>query len=660
MCGIAGAIDLTGQRWFPRERLLAMTGVLAHRGPDEEQLHVEPGVALGVRRLAIIDVAGGSQPLSNEDGTVWVAYEGELFEYPDLRRDLLGRGHVLKTNCDTEAWVHLYEDFGEEVFQHTRGQYGVSLWDRDARTLLLGRDRAGIAPMFYTEADGWLLWASEIKALLASGLVDARPDPRGLDFFFNFFSVSSWRTCFDGIRQLQPGHYLKIRDGHKQIRRYRDLEFPDRGSERHDLSQADATEQLEELLRGAIRRRLVGEANLCCYLSGGLDSTTVLGLGTQENGGPLPSFTISLDGSGPSDEEPQSSESARYLGSQLTTLRMTSRDICDAFPELIRGAEAPVLDSSAACMVRLAQAVRQAGYKVSLTGEGSDEALAGYVWFKGDKAAQLLTRPGYRIVRRFLFGTLVGGGAKRFPPFAATGGVRTAQQFTYEIMAQSRNWLYSDHMWNELDGYSPYDELGIDTEPMRRLHPLNQSLYMANRVMLPGMLLAAKGDRPMRNASTEGRFPFLDERVVDFCASLPPSYKLRGLTDKWLLRQVARKTLPRPIANRPKTMFRANMSWLFVRDDRPTWVDDLLSEASIRNTGYFDYEGVQRVRRLQASLPRKSFRRFSLDMGLMGVISTQLWHHIYLGGELADLPSWHRPEFARRPLPSAVPGPVES
>lgn len=656
MCGIAGAIDLTGQRCFPRERLLAMTRSLAHRGPDEEDVHIEAGLAMGARRLAIIDVAGGHQPISNENGKVWVAFEGELYDYPELRRDLLSRRHVLKTNCDTEAWVHLYEDFGEEVFHHTRGQFSVAIWDRDTRTLLIGRDRAGIDPLFYVEADGWLLWASEIKALIASGFVNARPDVRGLDFFFNFFAVSSWRTCFEGVRQLLPGHYLKVRHGQKQLHQYRDIEYPDAGSERHDLGEAEATEQLEELLRAAIRRRLVGEAKICCYLSGGLDSTTILGLSSQENGAPLPSFTVSLDGSGPADEGSQSRESARHLGSPWTTLRMNSRDICDAFPDMIRGAEAPVLDSSAACMVRLAQMVRRLGYKVSLTGEGADEALAGYVWFKVDRFANPPRGPHYlyRIVRQILFGAISGGGVKRLPPFAALDGVRPAQQFSYEMMAQSRNWLYSAAMWDGLGDYSSYDELGIDTARLRRWHPLNRSLYVANRVMLPGMLLAAKGDRPIHNAGTEGRYPFLDERVVDFCAELPPAYKLRGLTDKWLLRRVARNALPHPIANRPKTMFRANMSRLFLRDDRPNWVDELLSADSIRRTGYFDFSSVQRVRMLQTSLPRKSFRRFALDMGLMGVISTQLWHHIYMGGELADLPCWHPPTIARQPQPTIM------
>jgi asparagine synthase (glutamine-hydrolysing) len=646
MCGIAGAVDLTGRRPFPPERILTMTRALAHRGPDDEQVHLEPGLALGVRRLAIIDVAGGRQPLANETGDVWVAYEGELYDYPELRRRLLERGHTLATRCDTEAWVHLYEDHGEAVFDHARGQFAVALWDRRRRALLLGRDRPGIAPLFYARADGWLLWASEIKALLASGLVEARPDRKGIDFFFNFFSLPNTRTCFAGVTSLAPGHLLKVRDGCVECRPYWDLDFPDAGGERRFSRPEDAALELEDLLRRAVRRRFLSERPVCSYLSGGLDSTTILGLATQERGGPVPSFTIGLDRSGPHDERPQAAESARLLGSPLTTVPMTSRDIAGAFPELIRAAEGPVLDTSAVCMVRLAQEVRRRGFVVSLSGEGADEALAGYVWFKLDRLVRRLGRPVYGAARWLLLSGLAGGGGAHRPPWAATAGARTNQQFPYEMMAQSRERLYARDLWEALAGHSAYDDLNLPADRFARWHPLNQGLYLANKVMLPGMLLAAKGDRAMHNASTEGRFPFLDEEVVAFCAGLDPRLKLRGLTDKWVLRRLAAKVLPPAIARRPKTMFRAHLSGTFLTPDRPAWVDQLLSPESLRATGLFDAAGVREAREVQLRKPRVSFERYVLDMGLAGVIATQLWHHTYCGGGLADLPTWSPPSVA--------------
>ncbi len=639
MCGIAGAVDLIGKREFPLARLRAMTGAIAHRGPDDEQFLIEPGVALGNRRLAIVDVAHGRQPMSNETGDIWVAYEGELYDYPQLRAELISKGHVFKTNCDTEAWVHLYEELGDRVIEKAEGQFGVSLWDRRNRHLLLARDRIGIVPLFYALVDGWLLWGSEIKSILASGLIDPQPDHRGLDYFFNVFSLSNHRTCFRGIRSLPPGYCLKIRGERVDLHRYWDLSFPDHGDERKFRSPDEALVEYEHLMRSAIRRRLCGELPICCYLSGGLDSTTVLGLAAQENGSPLTAFTIGLDRSGPFDERTQAQESAERIGSPLRTVTMRSRDIADAYPDLIRAAEGPVLDTSAACTLRLAEAVRADGYVVALTGEGADESLAGYIWFKIHNIVQATGRPLNAVLRRLMFAGMVGRGKTRLS-WGAFQGVRTAQQVTYEMMAQSRHWMYSQRMWESIDGYDPFEELGVERDELRRWHPLNQSLYVANKIMLPGMLLAAKGDRAMKNSSIEGRFPFLDEKVMDFCSTIDPLLKLRGWTDKVLLRHLAQRVLPRAIANRPKTMFRANLSKTFLGPERPHWVDQLLSPQSLAATGIFDPNEVLRVRALQLSARRTSFRRFVLDMGLTGVISTQLWHHTFCGGNLADLPTW--------------------
>jgi asparagine synthase (glutamine-hydrolysing) len=381
MCGIAGAFDLTGTREFSTRRLLAMTGAIAHRGPDDEHVHQEPGVALGARRLSIVDLAGGRQPLCNEDGSVWVAFNGELFEYPELREELLARGHRLSTRCDTEAWVHLYEDRGPGMFEKARGQFAVSLWDRDDRTLILGRDRVGICPLYYTEADGWLLWGSEIKSLLASGLVNARPDPKGIDHLCSFFFAGTTRTYFEGVKSLPPGPFHKVKVGRITKHQYWDLDFPDEGDERRMDDPSPLVDELEDLLRQAVERRLRGDVPVVSYISGGLDSTVVLGLSSRQRGAAVPSFTIGLDKAGP-DERGPSAEAAEVLGSPLSIVTMDRSRIANAFPELVVAAEGPVLDTSCAALMRLAGEVHNQGYKVALTGEGADEALAGYVWFK--------------------------------------------------------------------------------------------------------------------------------------------------------------------------------------------------------------------------------------------------------------------------------------
>ena len=647
MCGIAGALDLTGTREFPAPRLRAMTAAIAHRGPDDEHHHREPGLALGARRLAIVDLAGGRQPIANEDRSVWVAFNGELFDYPELRKTLLARGHHLATRCDTEAWVHLYEDHGTATFEHARGQFAVSLWDRHRRTLLLGRDRVGICPLYYAQADGWLLWGSEVKALLASGLVEARPDPAGVDHFFHFFCAGTTRTFFRGVKSIPPGHFLEARDGRVEVRRYWDLDFPDAGQERRLDDPTPLIDELEDLMGRAVERRLRGDVPVVSYLSGGLDSTVVLGLVAKRRAGAVPSFTIGLDRAGP-DERSQATESAEALGSRLTTVTMDRGTIAGAYPELIRAAEGPVLDTSCACLLRLAAAVHGQGYKVALTGEGADEALAGYVWFKGQKVRDTVFHRvgGFlpRMVRTMVLAS-IGGKSARSLPMHAIGGVRPVQQELYEMIGQSRSILYSRGMWDRLDGHDPYTDIDISNDRFRRWDPLNQSLYVGYKMMLAGLLMIAKGDRISMNSSVETRYPFLDEDVVRFCASIAPEYKLRGLTEKWLLRQVAARTLPKKIANRPKTMFRASMSGTFLGPGRPSWVDQLLSPESLRATGYFDPDVVARERAMQVRIPRITIKRAILDVGLTSVVATQLWHHIYCGGGLCDLPEWAPPEL---------------
>jgi asparagine synthase (glutamine-hydrolysing) len=527
------------------------------------------------------------------------------------------------------------------------------LWDASKRTGWLGRDRVGIAPLYYAVEDNWLLWASEIKALLATGMLAARPNLRAIDYFFNFFSMPPRTTCFEGVFMLPPGHFAKVQDGRLDVRAYWDLDFPNRGAERRVDDPNKLVDQYEQLLRQAIRRRLASEVGMGVYLSGGVDSGLVLALSAQELGEALPSFTIGFDEAAPTDESQRAAETARHVGSPLTTLMVREPDIVAAFPRLIRASEGPVLETASACMVLLAEANRQSGNVVALLGEGADEALAGYVWFKWHQVQQwvetylpFVQSMGQYVALRWL----IGNSSRHWPKLRGVRGVRMAQQISWEIVAQSRDVLYSDRMWQRLEGYNPYDDLLVTAPRLASWAPLNQSLYTAYKVMLPGLQMLAKGDRPLKLASTEGRYPFLDEDVIDFCAQLAPEYKLRGWSDKWLLRRVAARVLPQQIACRKKTMFRANMGTAFLNAERPSWVDELLSDDSLRASGYFEPAGVRRARAAQHQLPRRSLARFSLDLGLSAVISTQLWHHTYCGGGLADLPTWSPPTVAETQL----------
>ena len=625
-----------------------MTAAIAHRGPDDEQIHCEPGVALGARRLSIIDLAGGRQPIANEDQSIWVAFNGELFEYPELREELLANGHQLATRCDTEAWVHLYEDRGEGMFDKARGQFAVSLWDRNNRTLILGRDRVGICPLYYAERDGWLLWGSEVKALFASGLVEPVADPRGIDHLFTFFCAGTSRSFFQGVHSLPPGHFLRIKGGRIERRQYWDFDFPDAGSERRETDPAVLVDELETLLRQAVERRLRGDVPVVSYISGGLDSTVVLGMSSRERGQAVPSFTIGFDKAGP-DERAPATEAAQVLGSKLTIVTMNQGDLVDAFPELIEAAEGPVLDTSCAALMKLAAAVHDQGFKVALTGEGADEALAGYVWYKSQKVRNMIGRtlgsflPN--LTRQLL---LMAIGGRKTPPLSlkAIGGVRPAQQDMYELISRARGTLYDPGMWDRLGDHDPFNDLDVSNSRIQSWDPLNQSLYVGYKVMLAGLLMISKGDRISMHSSVETRYPFLDDDVIKFCSSIASEYKLKVMNEKWLLRRVAEKTLPDQIANRPKTMFRASLSQTFLGSHRPAWVDQLLSPESLKKTGYFDPKAVARERWFQVHMPRITPRRLVFDVGLTCVVSTQLWHHIFCGGGLCDLPTWQPPVIA--------------
>lgn len=641
MCGIVGALDLIGARDFSRSRLLAMTKAIAHRGPDDEHIHVEKGLAMGARRLSIIDLANGRQPISNEAKDIWVVFNGELFEYPNIRQALLRRSHHMVTQCDTEAWVHLYEDFGEKMFDSARGQFAVSLWDRKNRMLILGRDRVGICPLYYTIVDGWLLWASEVKALFSSGLVTPKPDPKGIDYLFNFFCAGSTRTFFEGITLVPPGHYLRVKDGQLRFCQYWDLDFPNAGEERSLKDPTLLIEELDSLLHKAVKRRLRCDVPVASYLSGGVDSSLMLGMGCHLNQEALPSFTISLNKVG-HDERSQSEETAAAFGSDLTTLTLDTSQLVEAFPELILAVEGPILDTSCSALMQLAALVNHHGYKVVLSGEGADEAFAGYFCFKAQKISETLrqwTGSGLSNMLRQLTQFAVLHKPKRPIQTDVLYGTRPAQQFLFETVGLARETVYSQSMWESLLNHNPYDDLEIRNERMKHWHPLNQSLYVGYKVMLPGLLMLSKGDRIAMHSSVETRYPYLDEDVIAFGASIDPKYKLRGLTEKWILRKVAEKILPSHIANRPKVSFSTHLSTIFFNKNRPKWVDQLLSYDSIKKAGYFDPEKVAYEKMLQTRYPKITPRQFVLDAVLTTVVSTQLWHHLFFGG-LCELPVW--------------------
>jgi asparagine synthase (glutamine-hydrolysing) len=644
MCGIAGMIDLTGQRRpLPEGALQAMAQAIFHRGPDEEGFLQRPGLGLANRRLSIVGLADGRQPIANEDGSVSTVFNGELFDYPELRARLEARGHRFRTHADTENLVHLWEDHHETLWDHLRGQFALALYDEKRQQVVLGRDRVGICPLYWTQSEGWLLFGSEIKALLASGLVEPRPEPRGINHLFTFFALPGPVTCFQGIQLLPPGHFLDIRldTGRVEQRVYHRLEFPDAGQE--DVREVETlTREFEELLLAAVTRRLRAEVPVVSYLSGGVDSSVVVAMASKVLGRPIPAFTIQIQAKA-LDETTEAGLVARHVGCDPTVVPVGANEVLHTYPELIRAAEGPVIDTSCAALLLLAREVHRQEYKVALTGEGADEWLAGYPWHKVHRALgylDLLGLPLSQWLRRW------GIWASGAPSFAWSN-VRRSQAAVaghngwvdiYGLVGMSKVRFFSDEMKRQLADVVPLEELGLEPERMKRWHPLNRELAVSARSHLAGLLLNAKGDRVAMNSSVETRYPFLDEEVVAFLARVHPRYKFKGLQDKYLLRRVAERWLPKAIAWRKKAMFRAPFD-SFHLDHVPPFVEQLLSAESLARTGYFNAAEVIRWRSQFKKLRSWSLKRVSIEMGLVGVLATQLWHHTFIEGSLCELPT---------------------
>jgi asparagine synthase (glutamine-hydrolysing) len=650
MCGIAGIIDLSGaSRPAPAGAIVRMAEAIYHRGPDEDGFLERPGLAFASRRLSIVGLADGRQPIHNEDGAVSVVFNGELFDYPEMRAELEGRGHRFATHCDTELIPHRWEDDQENFFSHLRGQFAFALWDSRLRRIILARDRFGICPLYWSKQGDWLLFASEVKALLASGMIEAKADPQGINHLFTFFALPGPVTCFAGIQLLPPGHYLRIQLGaggeSAQVseRVYWQIDFPDRGHEDYLSSGQKLADRLEEKLLAAVTRRLRADVPVVSYLSGGVDSSIVVALATRVRGEPIPTFTIRIPRPD-LDETERASLVARHIGVDPVVVTCGQEEVLGNYPALIRAAEGPVIDTSCAAMLMLAREVHARGYKVALTGEGADEWLAGYPWHKLNRLLGWLDIvPGVplsQLTRRLIVRL---SGAPRFPwkyvrrAQDAIGG-HNAWLDVYGIFSTSKLRFFNPWLLQHALDRPPYEDLGFNLDRVRRWHPLNRELAMGARIQLAGLLLNAKGDRVAMNSSVETRYPFLDEEVFEFLAQVPPRWKLRGLRDKALLRVVSERWLPRSIARRSKAMVRAPFD-SFQLEQGPQYVGQLLSPESLRRTGYFQPEAVQNWRKSFGNLRRRSAGRAAVEMGLVGVLATQLWHHTFLDGSLADLPS---------------------
>ncbi|QCI63223.1 asparagine synthase (glutamine-hydrolyzing) [Phreatobacter stygius] len=651
MCGIAGIVTTGAAGAAPsREALLRMAGALAHRGPDERGLYRDERAGLAHARLSIIDLANGQQPLADTGDTTWIVFNGEIFNYVELREKLVALGHRFRTRSDTEVIVHAYRAWGPAAFERMNGQWAVAIWDKVAGRLVLSRDRTGICPLHLCEHRGRLYFASEVKAIFAADASIPRAfDPAGIDQTFTLWTVVPPQGVFQGITELPPGHVRIHENGsHREWAfwkpRYPEMSGPQDGQ--FAGSRDDAVEAVRSALEAATALRMVrSDVPVGSYLSGGLDSSLVAALGSRLAGERFQTFSLRF-ADGEYDETHFQRLMVRATGSEHHEMVVSRRDIAEVFPQVIHHTERPILRTAPAPLFLLSKLVRSRGVKVVLTGEGADEMFAGYDLFREGKVRRFWGRQPASTFRARLL--------ERLYPYLTRSPVQqqamARQFFGRDIQAYRAPGFAHDTRWRTTSAIKRLFSADMRAEAARRdavaeliarLPPefsrwsfLAQDQHLEIQTLLSGYLLSSQGDRMLMAHSVEGRFPFLDEDVMALANSLPAAYKLRVLDEKHVLKRVAEPIVPAEIVTRKKQPFRAPNALCFVASDAPAYVADALSETALRRANVFDPPSVARLLskcKAQAEAGDGDLSN-SDNMALVGVLSTQLLHHEFIAG----------------------------
>lgn len=653
MCGIVGQFS-NASRDADRRLLLQMAGELAHRGPDGVGLYLDGRFGMVNMRLSVIDLLQGDQPLPNEDGRYWVMQNGEVYNYPELMTELEGLGHRFRTRSDTEVIVHAFEEWGEGCLERLNGEFALAVYDRETQRLFLARDRFGIRPLFVAEFGGDFVFASEAKALLRHPGAERRLDPFAVVETFTLWAVQPDRSAFPGIRELPAGHYVRVGpDGVGAPVRWWDIRFGPREGARQG-SVAELQEELLDVLDEATRIRLRADVPVGVYLSGGLDSSATTALARRHTSGRLEAFSVAFEDPR-FDESPFQRRMADELGVNLRSIKVSDADVAAVFPEVVRYAEKPMLRTAPGPLLLLSRFVRGTGFKVVLTGEGSDELLGGYNLFQEAMVRRFWARQPESRLRPRLLGKLYpylsrdlqqGGG---FMAEFFKGGMLDLDDPLYShrprFRTTTRNLRFlSPGALATRESVGDPEARLIDRLPpdYHRMGPLGQAQYLEITTFLTGFLLHSQGDRMLMANSVEGRFPFLDVNVAEFAAALPERLRLRDLQEKYLLRKSLAEVLPEEINNRPKRPYRAPILRAFFGPGAPDYVGELLAPERVAATGLFNVGHVTKLAEKAARYADVGFSE-SDEMGLVGVLSTML-----LDEELVRRPGPARPAVPTR------------
>ncbi len=638
MCGIAGIYKHTGITSDAEALMKKMLASIHYRGPDESGIYLNNKAALGNVRLSIIDIQSGQQPMVSQDGKYWIVFNGEIFNYIELKTELKSFGFQFKTESDTEVLLNAYIKFGSECLNKLNGQFVFAIWNNEAEELFIARDRVGIRPLFYTWSNSTLVFGSEIKTIFEYPEINAEIDPFAMSQIFTYWTTITPKTVFKNIFELSPGHYMKISHGKPQINSYWSLDYPADNENLFKGSIDDAASELENLLTDAVRIRLRADVQVAAYLSGGLDSSATTALIKKVAPETLETFSIGFEDS-EFDETPYQQEVSNFLNTKHTAFTCTREDIGHYFPQVVWHSEIPILRTAPVPMFCLSKKVREKNIKVVITGEGSDEMLAGYDIFKEGIIREFWSKQPDSKYRPLLF-------QKLYPYLAQFQGrnmgilklffgyqLQDVDSPFYSHLLRWKNTsgiqnLFSENLKisvTETDKYKEVTDLlpaNFDT-----YNRLSKSQWLETVIFMSGYLLSSQGDRMAMANSVEGRYPFLDYRVMEFAVKLPPDYKMQGLNEKYILKRMMQNRLPDGVLKRPKQAYRAPVSVSFFSSSAKDYTFELLSEKGLKQTGLFNS---QAVRKLLDKISSGKLVTEMENMALAGTISSQLLFHQFI------------------------------
>ena len=629
MCGICGKFAFDSQAMVSPSLVKAMADSIRHRGPDDEGYYVAGQIGLGFRRLSIIDLKSGHQPLANEDDSIWIVFNGEIYNYQELRAFLLEKGHTFKTRTDTEVIVHLYEEFGPACLEKLRGMFSFAIWDQNAKTLFLARDRVGIKPLYYHLTGTALVFASEIKAILADPSVDREVAPELIDRFLTFQYMPGEETLLKGIQKLAPGHYLLVKDGQPVIRQYWDLQFAESAQDK-SVEQAEA--ELLKLLSETVGQHMIADVPVGILLSGGVDSTGVLSLAADNTDKKIATFTVGFSGEHFADERPYARLAAERYGTQHYEMTISAGDFAAFMPKYVWHMEEPVCEPPAIALYYVSKLARD-HVTVLLSGEGGDEAFAGYSNYRNLVWLERIKRGGPLLNSALAGGMSLGNSLfgmsrltkyvplmqDRFPDYYYS---RTSNP--HRTTGNGLGGVYSADFRGAIDRDLSIEPMRALQSRVRGLNTLDAMLYIDTKTWLPDDLLI-KADKMTMANSIELRVPLLDHKVLEFAASLPSRLKLNGLKTKFILKKALSSRIPKEIRDRKKTGFPVPYeSWL--RTDLKDLVWDVLTDSRTTNRGYFSKTAVEGLLRANSNGSDYSKAIFSL-------VSLELWQRTFLESE---------------------------